>query len=413
MSSSATERHPMRDTFTYQAQQPPAAVKTCTRPRIALVRDLVEENWPSMELVPDMLFEQLTLRHSDKFAASELCAPMQHYFTRLPFWGQRALFFNADRLMNRFAAYPRWLERRASQFDLFHLIDHSYAQIVHHLPPERTIVTCHDLDTFRCLLDPEKERRPRWFRMMTQRILNGFRQAAHVIAVSAATRDQIVRHGLMPAERVTVIHNGVHPSCSALPDPEADAEAARLLPANPNGAVRLLHVGSVAPRKRIDVLLRVFAAVRRDLPQAQLVRIGGDFTPAQLQLARDLNIEKSIVVLPQLTRRLLAAIYRRANLLLLTSEAEGFGLPVIEALACGCPVVASDIPVLREVSGSAIDYCPIADIDAWKQTVLQLGPENSTRRLSPESAVAYATRFSWVENARKTADIYKKVLERA
>src|SRR5690242_12820499 len=320
------------------------AARGTSRPRIAIVRDLVEENWPSMELVPDMLFEHLNLHHSGEFAATQLCPPMQRYFRRLPLRGKCAFCFNADRLLNRFVNYPRWLQRRAPQFDLFHIIDHSYGQLLHNLPAERTVVTCHDLDTFRCLLDPAKESRPLWFRSMTQRILEGFRKAAHVIAVSGATRDEILRHGLVSPERVTVVHNGVHPSCSRLPDPAADDDAARLLPDDSGGAVWVLNVGSVAPRKRIDTLLRVFAAIRRNIPQARLVRVGGGFTPAQLHLARELNVENAVLVLPSLPRNILAAVYRRATLLLLPSEAEGFGLPLNEALACGCPVVASDIP---------------------------------------------------------------------
>ena len=388
------------------------ASRASSRPRIAIVRDLAEENWPSMELVPDMLFEQLSLRHSGEFAAAPLCPPMQRYFRRLPLTGARPIFFNADRLLNRFVNYPRWLQRRATNFDLFHVIDHSYAQLLHNLPAARTIVTCHDLDTFRCLLDPAKENRPPWFRSMTQRILEGFRKAAHVIAVSGATRDEILRHGLVSPERVTVVHNGVHPSCSRLPDPAADDEAARLLPADSGGAVWVLNVGSVAPRKRIDTLLRVFAAVQRDIPQARLVRVGGGFTPAQVELARELNVENAVLVLPSLPRNILAAVYRRATLLLFPSEAEGFGLPLIEALACGCPVIASDIPVLREVGGPVAAYCPLADVDAWKDTALGIIRDQNARDRHPGPGLAYASRFSWEENARQTAAIYKIVLER-
>ncbi len=383
------------------------------RPRIALVRDLAEENWPSMELIPDMLSEHLDLNHSGDLIATQLCPPMRRHFRRLPFTEDRPFIFNADRLMNRFVDYPRWLKTQISQFDLFHIIDHSYSQLLHQLPPARTIVTCHDLDTFRCLLDPSKENRPFWFRAMTNRILEGFRKAAHIIAVSAATRDQILRHGLMPPERVSVVHNGVHPSCSALPDPLADAEAARLLTGAAGSEVRwMLNVGSVAPRKRIDTLLRVFAAVRREVPQTRLVRVGGSFTPAQLQLARDLNVGDHILVLPQLTRSLLAAVYRRAALLLQTSEAEGFGLPVIEALACGCPVAASDIPVLREVGGPAAAYCPATDLGAWKDSVIRIMREERACTLRAEQGVAYASRFSWEDNARRTVAIYKLILER-
>jgi glycosyltransferase involved in cell wall biosynthesis len=321
---------------------------------------------------------------------------------------------NADLLINRFVDYPFWLRAQRGDYDVFHLIDHSYSQLLHSLPPERTVVTCHDLDTFRCVLEPERERRPRWFRAITRRILKGFQRAAHVLAVSEATREELLRHRLFPPERISVVPNGVHPSCSPLPDPVADSAAARLLPVGDINTVWLLNVGSAMPRKRLDVLLRAFAAVLREVPQARLLRVGGEFTPAQLQLVSDLNVEHAIVVLPFLERDVLAAVYRRAALLLHTAESEGFGLPLIEAMACGCPVVASDLPVLREVGAQAAVYCRVADVNRWKDQVLDLLRERiqpgDVWELRRQTGIAHAARFSWAENARQTARIYRKVL---
>lgn len=382
------------------------------RPRVALVCDLVEENWPSMQLVADMVLEHLELSHSKQLEAVRLCPRMRRHFA-LPLPGPRHFWNNADRLTNRFIDYPLWLRRLRSEFDLFHIVDHSYAQLVHHLPAERTVVTCHDLDTFRCLLEPSHEPRPGWFRAMSRRILSGLEKAAHVVAVSSVTRDEILRYGLAPSERVTVIHNGVHPAYSPVPDLAADAAASRLLPAKA-GELWLLNVGSTIPRKRMDVLLRVFAAIRAELPQVHLVRVGSEFTPAQLQLARNLKLEDSIHLLSGLTSGVLAAVYRRADLLLQTSENEGFGLPVLEALACGCPVLASDIPVLHEVGGSAAGYCPVGDIVGWRDAVVRLAREWATDRRARErrsqEGVAHAAHFSWAEAAGQLTRVYESVL---
>ena len=82
---------------------------------------------------------------------------------------------------------------------------------------------------------------------------------------------------------------------------------------------------------------------------------------------RELGLTDAIVVLPMLDRATLAAVYRRSALLLMPSEREGFGLPVLEALACGTPVVASDIEALREVGGFAASYCPVEGIEDWQR----------------------------------------------
>lgn len=381
--------------------------------RVAVVCDFREEHWPSMDLVGDMLCRHLTECCSVNVAASQIVPVLHRRFERVPLL-PRKLARNADRLINRFADYPAWLRDRQSHYDLFHVVDHSYAQLLLALPRQRAVVTCHDLDTFRCLLEPEREGRPRWFRAMARRTLEGFRQAAHVIAVSHATRDEILRQGLSHPEKISVIPNGVHPACSTAPQPVWDAKAAGLMPEEGPTTGWLLSVGNTMPRKRLDILLRVFAGVHRNQPAARLVRVGG-FTPAQQRLAAELKIDDAIVNLPFLDRDLLAAVYRRATVLLHTAEAEGFGLPVIEAMACGCQVVASDLTVLREVGGSAAGYCSVADLDSWIATVSDLLTEKARDpgawELRRWQGPMHAARFSWAENARQTALVYQKVLE--
>jgi glycosyltransferase involved in cell wall biosynthesis len=381
--------------------------------RVAVVCDFREERWPSMDLVGEMLFRHLRDCCAGDVTATQLVPVLRRRFERFALLSWK-LARNADRVINRFLDYPAWLRERQSDYDLFHVVDHSYAQLLFALPRQRTVVTCHDLDTFRCLLEPERESRPRWFRALARRTMDGFRQAAHVIAVSHATRDEILLHGLVAPERITVIPNGVHPLYSAAPDPVWDAKAAELMPDAQPVTNWLLSVGSTLPRKRLDILLRVFAAIHRDLPATRLVRVGG-FTAAQRRLAAELNIEDAVVELSFLETEMLAAVYRRATLLLHTADAEGFGLPLTEAMACGCPVVASDIAVLREVGGTPARYCTTGNVDSWTATVAGLLTERSCDlaawELRRQQGPIHAARFSWAENARRTAGVYQNVLE--
>ena len=179
------------------------------------------------------------------------------------------------------------------------------------------------------------------------------------------------------------------------------------------GTMDLLHVGSTIPRKRIDVLLDVFAAIHRWHPEARLLRAGGPMTPAQRQQAARLGVADAIVELPFLDRRHLAAVYRRAALVLQTSEREGFGLPVAEALACGTPVIATDLPALREAGGIAATYCRAGDLDAWTAAAEILLEERAemtlawtTRRIE---ALAHSQRFSLDAHVRGILAVYRDV----
>jgi glycosyltransferase involved in cell wall biosynthesis len=387
-----------------------------TPARVALLCDYREEGWPSMDLTGDMLSRHLASGHPGIASLEQLCAPWSPRVSRIPGLGQSAVGRNAERLFNRFLDYPRWLKTQSERFDLFHIVDHSYSQLIHTLRPERTIVTCHDLDTFRCLLEPDSEPRPRWFKALTQRTLDGFRKAAHVSCVSEATRAEILKHGLFPEERLGVVRQGVHPDLSVSPDASSDQWARRLIGEASLDRPHLLHVGSTVGRKRIDVLLEVFASILHQFPGARLVKVGGAFTEEQTARVARLGLNGKIVFASGISPRQLAALYRGAAVLLQTSDREGFGLPVIEAQACGRPVLASDIAPLREAGGSPAEYCEVGNISAWTRSLIALLNERSSSaggwKQRIDAGLQHAAKCSWEDAARNTAAIYRRVWNR-
>jgi glycosyltransferase involved in cell wall biosynthesis len=379
--------------------------------RVAIICDLLEENWPSMEYVANMVTQHMN--NYSEIVTSTVRPQMVRRFTRIPVIGKSRLSINADRILNRFWDYPNYLRGLKKNFDLFHIIDHSYAQLAHELPPGRTLITCHDLDTFRCLYDPVREPRGWIFRAMTKRILDGFCKSVRVICVSHATREDLIKQGWIPNERIVVIHNGIDPHYSARPNPESDAEAIKWLGPEQEDNLNILHVGSTIPRKRLDILLNVFAAIRQQFPQARLLRVGGALTQMQGALAKRLNLFSSIVSLPFLSKSVLAAVFRRAAIVLQPSENEGFGLPVAEAMASGVPVIASDIPALREVGGDAAVYCAVGDVDNWIKTIKDLLHEREKQpekwALRREQCIKQSAKFDWVKSTRELVALYKEV----
>ena len=133
-----------------------------------------------------------------------------------------------------------------------------------------------------------------------------------------------------------------------------------------------------------------------------------------LELARQLDLTRSIIELPFVERSILGAVYRKATLLLQPSEAEGFGLPVAEAMARGCPVVASALPALREIGGQAAIYCPVGDVSGWIQSVIRLlhqcRYEPVLRSALRSRSIENARRFSWRANASRIASVYQEVV---
>ncbi|HUR53225.1 MAG TPA: glycosyltransferase, partial [Gemmataceae bacterium] len=295
---------------------------------------------------------------------------------------------NADRLLNRHLLLPRVVRCATRTADFVHVVDHSYAHVVSAVPPGRVGVYCHDLDAFRSILDPDTEPRPWWFRRLARRTLRGLQRAAVVFHSTLGVREQILRHGLVEAAKLVHAPYGV----------AAEFTPGEGVPREPF----VLHVGANIPRKRLDVLLDVFAAARVD--GLRLVQVGGPWPPHLAEQIERLKIGPFVTQARDLSRGQLADLYRRAAVVLVPSGAEGFGLPVIEALACGASVVASDIPTLREAGGGAVTYCPVGAVGEWAAAVSRV--LNHGDPVSSDSRLSHAAKFTWAEHARVIAGAY-------
>lgn len=368
------------------------------RPRIAVIADSPDENWPSMDLVAEMLVSQWQENFSGDVEAEKIELPIPK-IARTVRDSKAAL--NVDRILGRFARYPARALRERNHFDFFHVADHSYAQVVHALPSRRTGVYCHDLDAFRSIFDPEREPRSIAFRMMTKTLLAGLQRAAIVFHSTRETGRRLEK--FVEPHKLVYAPYGIAAEYKPDFDPDDGAEAA-LAPLK--GAPFILHVGSAIPRKRIDVLFDVFARLREKMPELRLVQQGGTLTAEQKDQARRLKIDGFILQPPKMSRTTLAGMYRRASAVLLPSDAEGFGLPVIEALACGAPVIASDIPTTKEAGGDVTKFVPVADILGWANGVtVAIASANDAR--ARERRVAHARTFTWNAHARIILDAYR------
>jgi alpha-1,3-rhamnosyl/mannosyltransferase len=205
------------------------------------------------------------------------------------------------------------------------------------------------------------------------------RRADHVLVVSERTRRDVEERYRLAPEKVTVTPNGVDPSFS--PGGERDGY--------------LLFVGAIQRRK--DPLAALEAARSVGLP---LVVAGPEKEPALAQRLREGGADLRGYV----SKTELADLYRGAAALVLPSRFEGFGLPVLEAMACGTPVVAAPEPALREVAGDAAVYAEDGDFAAAVGRAL-----DERERLSA-AGLERSRLFSWRETARLTADVYRRVL---
>jgi alpha-1,3-rhamnosyl/mannosyltransferase len=172
----------------------------------------------------------------------------------------------------------------------------------------------------------------------------------------------------------------------------------------------LLVVGQNQPSKAHEVALRAFVAAA--LPEVSLVFVQRLRTGAALaELASELGVADAVRFVGTLAQAELIALMQSATALLQTSASEGFGLPMLEAAACGCPVIASDLPVLREVMGRAAHFVPFGDISLWAQAMRKVTCEVDLQRALSGSGQARALEFDWDQTAKRTLQVYRDALQ--
>lgn len=364
--------------------------------KLAIISDFLEEDWPSMDLVADELVRQASGMAG--VAATQIRPPMLAPFRRLAGGAPSRFWHNVDRVSGRYLEYSLRVIPERTRFDRYHLVDHSYAHLALLLPGAQTGVFCHDIDAFRPLF--EKDAAP-FRKAIARALLAGLRRATVVFHSTELVRSEILERSLVRPERLVQAPYGV--AREFQPEPGPDDEALRRAPPY------VLHVGSLIPRKNPEFLLQVFAALARARPELEFVQVAGTWTPALERLVEELGLGPKLRRLPRHTQRELAPLYRNARAVLMPSLAEGFGLPVVEALSCGAPVVASDIPVFRQIGGPAASYVPAGALEAWQARVLEAMSDHSS--LSRAARLERAARYSWQAHAEIIVKAHQRAFE--
>lgn len=373
-------------------------------PDLHMVPDYHEEGWISMTVCSDMLHDQLLRDHAERIRLHREIPRFIPDFQRIA--GKSRPTFNADRFINRFIRYPAWIKSRLRTPAIYHVVDHSYAHLLHSLPGGVMGCYCHDIDAFRSLFDPSIRWQRRWYNGIAQLLLSGIRRADVVFHSTRFVREEILQHGIVEPDRLVQAPLGFSAQFCAEPVPLSERLKAALEPMGPSRF--LLHVGSCVPRKRVDVLLETLAGVRREVDDLWLVKVSGTFSPQHEAIIEREGLRGRIVHLQGLSTVELAALFQRCAMVLQPSSKEGFGMPIIEAMACGALVLASDIPVLREVGGQAAVYVELGNVQAWTAAVAGVlsGAEVVPTR---EQRLEQAGRYSWRTHAGIIVNTYLRL----
>ena len=290
------------------------------------------------------------------------------------------------------STFLSWLYKyRCKNADIIHLTEETVAPVILFRRPKKLVITCHGLIP---LIYPSLIRdfttKVQW--TLIPRVMN---RADKIIAISNFTKKEIIRLLGVKEDKIVVIHHGVdHSKYKPL-----DKEKSRIyLGLNPD-ARYILVVSSNLVQKRMDIVKKMFDEIRKVRDDVYLLKAGyGEM----LRGERIINVGK-------IPERDMPILYNAANVYFHPSEYESFGLPILEAMACGVPVVTSNKASIPEVVGDDKRTVDIDADDAVKQFVdkilkyLDKGVDKKVLHRSKE--------FSWEKTARRTIEVYEKVME--
>lgn len=295
---------------------------------------------------------------------------------------------------------------RARRVDLLH----GLAYATPFASPCPAVVTVHDLTFFRF---PEtlKPLRRVYLRAATR---SATRRAIRVIADSRQTRDDLIQLLHVPAGKVDVVYNGVDEAFGpASPEELGRFRQQRGLPPR-----FILFLGTLEPRKNVVSLLEAFAQWRRDAGRekeadgVKLVVAGakGWYFERIFARAEELGLADELLFPGFLPGEELPWWYRAAECFVYPSIYEGFGLPVLEAMACGTPVITSSVSSLPEVAGEAAIIVNPRDVSALAEAIGRVMGDATVRAEMRQAGLRQAARFSWNKAAAETAAVYRRAL---
>jgi len=307
--------------------------------------------------------------------------------------------------------YPLWATY--PEADIYHVTEQTLASLLlFRRPSGKVVVTVHDIFPLMVRNDPQLGSPYGGSEHVYYCLpVAGLKRANHLIAVSEYTKQCVVKHLGIAPEKISVVYHGIdHERFRSLTVPAAIREKYRL----PPGRRYLIYVGSEDPRKNLVALIGALAKVRSELPNVELIKVGRAHFDRErrrlIDLANRLGVRTEIHFLEDVPEDHLPLLYNLAEVCVIPSLYEGFGFPVLEAIACGRPVVYADGGSLPEIAGNAGVRVFPCDVNTLTNTLFALLTCKQKQLMLRSAGQNQAARFTWATTIQGTAAVYEKLL---
>ncbi|WP_420238877.1 glycosyltransferase family 4 protein [Telmatobacter bradus] len=278
--------------------------------------------------------------------------------------------------IDRYVIFPFQLGREVKKADIIHFCDQGSALYISPKWKIATIVTCHDVLAIRGAMGEVPDcAASRFGEILQNKIRNGLKIATKIACVSEATKEDAERI-LDRKQGILLLRNGLNYDFTVLPEAEINRRLAGVID---DDLRYILHVGSNQPRKNRKTVLKVMAEVKQST-SLHLIIAGYTLSDELMAMAKSLKIEDRLVQIFRPPVQILEALYNRADALIFPSRYEGFGWPLIEAQACGCPVIASNIKPFYEVLNNTAILCAHDDFESMARNLREIYLDHAIKK---------------------------------
>ena len=300
--------------------------------------------------------------------------------------------------------FPIPIQWFTGKIDLFHAPDFVLPPVQGAIP---TLLTVHDLsfihypDTFT----------PALVNFLNNVVPRSVNRAAHILADSNATKNDLIELWEVPTEKITVLYSGVHSRFQPVTN-DKKLSSVRQKYEIPNTPY-LLSLSTIHPRKNYQMLIRAFKPIADQFPHNLIIGGGKGwlYEPVFAEVEKQ-GLQGRVKFIGFVDDEDLPTLYTSASLFLFPSLYEGFGLPLLEAMACGVPVVSSNTSSLPEVAGNAAKILDPLRPHLWTNSIIQLLQTPALRVKMVSAGFRQAHQFTWQRSALQLLQIYQTLLQK-
>ena len=294
-------------------------------------------------------------------------------------------------------SYNWIIKKHVTNENVKHITSQEYAYLLKSIEMKNTIVTCYDLIPW--IYDRNRSK-------MWKNIIKGLKNADIIITISEFSKEELVKHLNYPEKQIKIVYPAVDHSIYCK---NRDKRIlSKLDIANDQKIV--LYVGSETPRQNVPILIKAFSELKKRIPNVKLVKIGesqsSDGREKVLKLINDFNIQDDVIFAGYISEEDMPKWYNAADVLVYPCEYAGFGLPPLEAMACGTPVITSNTTSLPEVVGDAGIMINPHDVDLIADMMYKVLTDSELSEELSKKGIERSKRFNWDNAAKLTQEVY-------